>query len=241
MVNPAQGEPPEDFSELGIEPWEFFEKHFSPPRMKHYLDGCQNDKDRAKALYTWNTEVSAGFLELLSYLEVALRNCINERMILRHQTKSRTGNWTQDLAQELGRNSYQDSHGKWIHKHPYTDIDVAIYRVMKNNKPVSTEQIVSELPFGFWMALVSQRQKFLWPDVASGFPNTPNRKRENVADLLIKIKDFRNRIGHHHRIWNLDLQVKLDEIYTLAGYIDLQLASWIKSMSRIEEMIRSRP
>ena len=209
--------------------------------MKHYLDECGNDQDRAKKLYAWNAEISAGFLELLSFLEVALRNCINERMIIRHQSNSRPGNWTEDPTMELGRNPSPDLYGKWHHKHPYSDIDAAIYRVMNNDKPVTTEQIISELPFGFWIAMVSKRQKFLWPDLADGFPNAPTRRRENISDLLINIKNFRNRIGHHHRIWNLDLSMKLDEIYEMSDFISSDFSTWVKDISRIEDLIIRRP
>ena len=202
MVNPSTDEPGQKVMATEIDPWDFYEKHFSQPRMKHYLDECGNDQDRAKKLYVWNTEISAAFLELLSYLEVALRNCINERMVLRNQ---------------------------------------AIFRVRKNNKLITTEQIISELPFGFWIAMVSKKQQFLWPDLAAGFPNTPNRNRGNVADLLMSIKSFRNRISHHHRIWNLDLEVKLNEIYTMSNFINSDLSLWIKNMSRVEHLNERKP
>ena len=202
MVNPSTDEPGQKIMTTEIDPWDFYEKHFSQPRMKHYLDECGNDQDRAKKLYVWNTEISAAFLELLSYLEVALRNCINERMVLRHQ---------------------------------------AIFRVRKNNKLITVEQIISELPFGFWIAMVSKKQQFLWPDLAAGFPNTPNRNRGNVADLLMSIKSFRNRISHHHRIWNLDLEVKLNEIYTMSDFINSDLSLWIKNMSRVEHLNERKP
>lgn len=202
MVNPSTDEPGQKIMTTEIDPWDFYEKHFSQPRMKQYLDECGNDQDRAKKLYVWNTEISAAFLELLSYLEVALRNCINERMVLRHQ---------------------------------------AIFRVRKNNKLITAEQIISELPFGFWIAMVSKKQQFLWPDLAAGFPNTPNRNRENVADLLMSIKSFRNRISHHHRIWNLDLEVKLNEIYTMSNFINSDLSLWIKNMSRVEHLNERKP
>ena len=241
MVNPSTDEPGQKVMTTEIDPWEFYEKHFSRPRMKHYLDECGNDQDRAKKLYVWNTKISAAFLELLSYLEVALRNCINERMVLRHQAKSESGNWTEDQSKELGRNSFRNQNDKWGHKHPYSDINQAIFRVRKNNKPITTEQIISELPFGFWIAMVSKKQQFLWPDLAAGFPNTPNRNRGNVADLLMSIKSFRNRISHHHRIWNLDLDVKLNEIYRMSDFINSDLSLWIKNMSRVEHLNERKP
>jgi len=54
-------------------------------------------------------------------------------------------------------------------------------------------------------------------------------------------KGFRNRIGHHHRIWNMDVQARYDDLLTLAGYIDPRLRSWIGDTSRVPATIRRRP
>src|SRR5699024_11272242 len=53
-----------------------------------------------------------------------------------------------------------------------------------------------------------------------------------VADL----RDLRNRIGHHHRIWLQPCAKRHQQLLDLAGYIDPELRAWIReSSARSEE------
>jgi hypothetical protein len=52
---------------------------------------------------------------------------------------------------------------------------------------------------------------------------------------------LRNRIGHHHRIWTLELREKHDELLSIAGYIDAEFGEWLTSTSRIPGLLRTRP
>lgn len=189
-------------------------------------------------LYQWNTELSAAFWESLGHLEVALRNAIDHQMSARHFAKGRPGHWIYDDARELGR-----GHGKGAakHAHPYADIDTAIKRVRKNRMPTDPGQIISEISFGFWHQMVSKGQMVLWPDLAGAFPYMKGRGQRTVADKVESLRALRNRIGHHHRIWSLDVAAKYSELLALAGYISPQLASWIDDRSRVRELLARRP
>lgn len=57
-----------------------------------------------------------------------------------------------------------------------------------------------ELPFGFWYQMVSRRQTFLWPGLASASPFVPDRRRDTIAGPIGRLREFRNRVGHRHRI-----------------------------------------
>lgn len=48
-------------------------------RFQRYLDARDGQHERAVALYIWNARVSAAFLEVLSHLEVLLRNAIDRQ------------------------------------------------------------------------------------------------------------------------------------------------------------------
>ncbi len=100
---------------------------------------------------------------------------------------------------------------------------------------------ISEVSFGFWHQLVSKKQKFLWPDLVGAFPQMPGRHQTPNSDLVGSLRLSRNRIGHHHRIWSVDIGAKQREILKLAGYIDLELALWIKDSSRVYEVLSRRP
>lgn len=220
------------------EPWGLFQSHFGHARLRHYLDEYDGDTTRAMQLYEWNAELSAAFWEPLGHLEVALRNTIDCQMSARHNDLGRAGHWIYDDAQELGRDR---GRGNYKHKYPYVDINTAIARVKKNNKPLDPGQVISEVSFGFWHQMVSKSQMFLWPDIASGFPYMKGRSQAPVSDIVSSLREFRNRVGHHHRIWALDVSQKYDQIVSLAGYIDPALAAWIEQQSRVREVVARRP
>ena len=189
-------------------------------------------------LYEWNTDLSAAFWESLGHLEVALRNTIDRQMTVRHAARGRAGHWIYDDARELGRDGGRPPHS---HAYPYVDINTAINRVRKNSKPTDPGQIISEISFGFWHQMVSKSQMFVWPDLAAGFPNMPGRRQDTVSDIVESLRTLRNRIGHHHRIWAIDVAAKYAEIHTLAGYINPALAIWIDDNSRVTTVIAQRP
>ncbi len=55
------------------------EEWLSGPRFQAYRQACDGDHDKAVALYNWNAEVSAAFMEVLYHLEVLLRNAIDRQ------------------------------------------------------------------------------------------------------------------------------------------------------------------
>ncbi len=220
-----------------MDDWDLLVQHCSWPRLQHYLATCDGDRRRAAELYEWNVAVSAACWESLSYLEVALRNTLDDRMQMRHSRLGRSGHWVFDDARELGR----DGQAAGRHRQPYVDIDGAKRRVRNNHKPLDPGQVISELSFGFWHQLVSRKQTFLWPDLAGGFPHAPDRAQATVSDPVRRLRAFRNRIGHHHRIWSGDIQGHYTDVLTIAGYIDPDLQAFISRGSRVPALLRQRP
>lgn len=209
-----------------------------PSRLKHYLVECAGDQSVASQLYHWNTEVAGAFWESLGHLEVALRNTIDDRMCARQVRLGRAGrHWIFDDHYELGRS--RQAGGQ--HRRPYVDVDQAQRRVRQNKKAMSADQILSEISFGFWHQMVSRHQMRLWPDIASGFPHAPSRNQALVHDIVADLRDLRNRIGHHHRIWNIDLPRRYAQLLDLAGYTDPDLRAWIDEHSRVSGVLARRP
>lgn len=216
--------------------WNFYERHFGQPRLRHYLADSGGDPTVAANLYDWNVAVSAAFWEALAYFEVAFRNAIDARMDARHTHLGRSGHWIFDDHHEFGRGL-----GTARHRQPYRDVDEAIRRVRANGKPVIAGQVISELPFGFWHQMISRRQMVFWPDVAGAFPFAPNRAQPTVQAPIGRIRALRNRIGHHHRIWSEDVSGRYDDLLVVAGYIDPDLRSFIDGHSRVRQLLSVRP
>ncbi len=228
MTHPSGHEAPE---------WALMRRHFSDERLRLYLTETGGDTDAAARLYQWNSHCSAVFWEALGYLEVSLRNALDARMTLRQQVRGGPRHWVFDDVRQLGR----DARGQGRHAHPYQDIATAIRRVQANGKPLDPAQIISELPFGFWHQLVARRQMFLWPDLAAAFAHAPTRSPVPVRDRLARMRDLRNRIGHHHRVWSLDLGARWDDLLSLTGWIDPELRDWIETSTDVPAVLAARP
>ncbi len=217
--------------------WAFYERHFAHARLQHYLTYTGGDRTAAMELYRWNVAVSGAFWQSLAYFEVALRNALDERMSARHSAHGRSGHWVFDDARELGR----DANGPRLHRQPYKDIAEAIRRVRQNQKPLSSGQIISEVSFGFWHQMVSRHQMFLWPDLADAFPHAPNRAQPTIQRRVERLREFRNRLGHHHRVWSENVQDRYDDLMDVAGYIDPELKRFINERSLVPYLLRKRP
>jgi hypothetical protein len=213
--------------------WLFAEEHFTPVRLSKYLAQCHGDVENAVLLYRWNRELSAALWEAIAYLEVALRNRINKKLTERHLLRGRAGHWTSDEYFELGRANNLESQDK----QPFLEIKEAVRRVEKNRKRVTPDQINSELSFGFWNQIVSQKHQFLWSDLASGFPNAPTRNQKYISSLTQDIRRIRNRIGHHHRLNPVLARNAEQIILQLAFAIDVSLVDWIETGSRINKLL----
>lgn len=104
---------------------------------------------------------------------------------------------------------------------------------------MSSDQIISEVPFEFWYQLVSRRQMFLWPDLADAFPYAPNRAQPTIQQPVERLREFRNRVGHHHRIRMEDMRGRYDDLLDVTGFIDPDLPTFIDERSQVRRLMRA--
>ena len=96
-------------------------------RLQPYLRDSHGDRVGALALYEWNAQLAGAFWRDPGHLEVFLRNALDVQMLARHARLGRPGDWLDDPAQELGRNSRT----KGRHHQPYREIASAQLRVRR--------------------------------------------------------------------------------------------------------------
>lgn len=167
--------------------------------------------------------------EAMGYLEVALRNTLASRLARRHRRLGRPGNWLDDPAGELDVQARDD-------------IGAARRRVQRNRKPLTFDQVISELGFGFWRYLLARRYATtLWPDLAGGFPHSPDRNRATIDAPVRKLHLLRNRLAHHQRIWTEPLTSQWAHIATILGYINTDYATWATGSSRVPRLLTGCP
>lgn len=217
--------------------WQCCSRNFAEPRLKHYLSECGENQGRAMELYEWNAELSAAFWHSLSYFEVSFRNAIDRRMSELQSAKGRASHWIFDDYRELGR----DAHGRNKHAQPYQEVHEAKGRVRQNKKQAIPSQVISEMSFGFWHQMVSKKQVGLWPDLAAAFPHSPDRAQSTIHDPISRLRSIRNRIGHHHRIWAVDVPGRYADLLAITSYIDPELEAWIDDRSAVLQVWARRP
>jgi len=213
------------------QPFDFYEKHFASIRMKEYLLHFEGDQELAKRLYIWNNAISAAFWELISFVEVSLRNVLSGSLEQRQSRLNPQREWVFDSASRLFEENPRMA----------TSIEQACLRIEKNKKEITSQQVISELTFGFWCQLLAKQNSYLRPDFASSFGGLSTRNLEIVAKRVFEIRDLRNRIGHHHRIYNLDLVQKHENLLRLATYIDPDFGVWLAGKSRVAELLALHP
>lgn len=209
------------------ETWNLYKSHFTPVRLAAYEDASGGNERKAQQLYDWNSEVSGAFWILIGHLEVALRNAIDKRML----EVTGNPNWILDFSEKLsGRDQYLR-----------LEVLQASSRIEKQKKQLTPGKLVSELPFGFWASLFSKRFLGLWPELAGAFHGMPTRNQKEIQKLILDVKFLRNRIGHHHRIWSLNLEEFHNQILKLATFIDPDFGAHLARESRVEDLISKDP
>lgn len=202
------------------------EKWLSGARFHAYVQACNGDHGRAVALYNWNAEISAAFLEVLYHLEVLLRNAIDRQFPVAQSDNARDC-WLCDptilTAESRSR------------------VDEGIERLTLEGKSPTRGRVIASMTFGFWGALFSGRYEGLWRTTLVGAFPEGNGRRRQVNKLANGVQRLRNRVAHHEAIFSLDLQRKLDQHLELAAIIDAEARNYIQRLSRVEKLILEKP
>jgi len=174
----------------------------SAARLAPYEAAAARDGCDALALYTWNVRISAAFFEDIHYVEVGLRNAIDERL---QQEFGGAGEWfdVPDLLGSYARRTVAEARRR------------ARGGVRPRTHPPHGKT-VAELPFGFWWALLADEyNRTLWqPALRDAFAG-PVRRR-TLHQRLDELRRLRNRIAHHEPIHSRDLHADRDLVHDLA-------------------------
>lgn len=180
-----------------------FKKHFANDRIYRYEQATGNNPSKTIALYKANIAISQSFIPLISILEVALRNNIdealgkefNDNQWIRTQKKGFMNapflRWTDPNTGKLVDDRYH-----------LKKVEAAEKDIIGNGLIITTGRIVSMQTFGFWTRLFNKKiYKSIKGSPINAFPNRPlTCDRQVIANSLFQIRNFRNRISHHEPI-----------------------------------------
>ncbi|EIK97679.1 hypothetical protein PMM47T1_04184 [Pseudomonas sp. M47T1] len=193
------------------------ESLFSKPRIARY---AVNPRGAAASVaYLYNLQLAESIMPCLHILEVALRNAIDRQLKARY---GRTDWWS--IAPTLTPKEIEV-------------ISSAQRNIQMKRHAATPDRIVSELSFGFWVALFNLRHESeLWKELRLAFPRCPKnkRKRTEISKALNMARDLRNRVAHHDALLWLqpDMQHGYQVCLEVIGWLDPQLKAWLRTVCR---------
>ena len=171
------------------------EKITSSQRLKRYKTACSGIENKAVDLYLKNIELGSEIFKMISIVEIALRNRINEFLI----EKLENENWLREMGRE---NSYFCKNN---HKGFLLLSNTLKYKVFIS---APNSKILTEMSLGFWtnLFLSPYYEKLNWKTAfifkfprknhKCGIMSQETGIRRRAYDNLTTILNIRNRICH---------------------------------------------
>ncbi|MFF0546065.1 hypothetical protein ACFYTF_24820 [Nocardia thailandica] len=204
----------------------------APSRLAPYLEEADSDQELALELYAWNVEVSSACMEVLAYLEVLLRTAMDRELAAYARETKRGIPWfmlpgvTGPATEMIAR-----------------DIEATRSRLRNVSDARDTrDQIIAGLSFGFWTALFGSQHEELWrAALCKALPGTPAGRRKAISAKLDRLRPLRNRIAHHDSLLRQDVLFLLEEMLTLAEWVDPAARRWLETRQQVIEVFGNRP
>ncbi len=204
------------------------EASFSAERMSTYVAAAAGDRERAVALYAWNTVVSGAFYEPLQGLEIALRHALHGQL-----TRCYGEAWYDNPEAGLDIGTLER-------------IAEARTKLARVGQVPTPSRVVTDLTFGFWVALLrvgrrldlsghrADYERTLWrPALRRAFPHRAKLTRMAAHQALDPLRKLRNQIAHHKPIFARRLDEDHTRILEVTGWISLEARAWIERRSRV--------
>jgi len=187
---------------------------------------AQGDHQVATALYIWNARLAGALLEVFAHVEVLLRNAVH-RQLKQTTSPNALRSWLIDpdvlAADELQR----------VHE--------TIARIKRSKKAPSEDGVLAGLSMGFWAAIFGRRYEELWrQNLRLAFPHGDGTRGE-IAGYVNRMVQLRNRVAHHEALIAQPVPDRHDDALALAGAIDPAAEAWIRTLSRVDDVLARRP
>jgi len=189
----------------------------SPARLAPYLAATSGEWADAIKLYDWNTRIGAAFFESIHYLEVGLRNALDDA------ASAHLGiSWLTPTSPVLTPRSRKT-------------VVLALHHAGGPTAPHG--KLIAELPFGFWWSLLADEyNRRLWQSALQYAFEGPIRRRRLHAELD-DLRRLRNRIAHHEPIHARALDVDFARVLDIATRVGAALGQHIAATSRVPDLL----
>lgn len=202
----------------------------SEPRLKPYVEATDGSEAQTLALYAWNSQCGAAFLESLHYVEVGLRNAVDSAIQTNIADPEDLGSWL-SCGRILDRLSSESQ----------KQVEFAPQRIRRNARLVTHDRVVAELSFGFWWSLLESRyNRSLWqPALQFAFEGEVRRQR--LHDELNHLRLLRNRIAHHEPLFHRMLEDDWRRLLDVSQRIATSLEKQLETTTRVPDVLIARP
>ena len=198
----------------------------SEPRYARFLDAAGGDHDRAVALYEWHSELTVASFGLIHHFEVLLRNAVDGVLGAGQPQAPIKDTWLLDF--------------EILQPDGIKQAIVPIERLEKG-KLVTRGRVVAGVSFRFWAGLFGRRYEELWRhQLRAAFPHAA-LTRKDLSSRMRLIQRFRNRVAHHDSLLDQDAQGRLEDMLTIAGWIDPHAQTWLSECSNALTIARRTP
>lgn len=193
----------------------------SVKRLEKYLGATADNLDDALKLYEENTRLAEAFYAPLQSLEVCLRNTLNARLCTTYGD-----DWPIN-----GKAPFETGHKDTV--------SAAITDLERDGYEATTDHIVAELNFGFWVGLLSKPyDSSLWRQTLyKGFQaKGGGKKRSDVHSRFNVLRRFRNRVAHHEPIFQRPLAQMHSELIEAISWMCKHTSDWAAHHSRFDQV-----
>lgn len=208
------------------------EDALSPARLARYLPAAKasnGDRHLALRLYVWNARLCEAMYFPLQIAEIAVRNAVEKSI-----TKRFGDRWHENA--------------KFVNllpKRMKTELTEVIRKSgARQNGLTAKDDIVANLTFGFWVSLMTRSfENHLWVNgISQSFTHSKaTDTRETIHKSLEEIRIFRNKIMHHHPIFDKNPQAKFQQLLFITKLICLETHWLMSQISTVNQTINTRP
>jgi hypothetical protein len=198
----------------------------SEPRYQRFLCAAGGEHERAIALYEWHAELTVASFGLIHRFEVLLRNAIDTALGQDQPQAPIKDTWLLDF--------------EILQPDGIKQVIVAIERLEKG-KLVTRGRVIAGVSFSFWAGLFGRRYEELWRHrLRDAFPCEALTRKDLSARLRL-VQRFRNRVAHHDSLLDQDPQERLEDMLTIAGWIDPAAREWLAEGSDALAVVQRKP
>ena len=222
------------------------QNHLGKPRLTAVASFFKTQSDdELLGCYAWCQAVASGLLPILGDFEVAFRNALH-RALSQYYGQQDSYDWMVLSGDTANATVYHR-----LNPRMRDDISAMVDKIQGKKgrrHQITPDDVVAALSFGFWEVLVANLNHSVHPQglqsaiLAEVLPHAPDLTlssydtkafRVRVTTLLARLRDVRNRIGHHDAIWS---SPEFD-VHGTVGFIPRRPRNTVTSLQLFAERI----